>query len=173
MTMFVGEIFCLYAHFIMEYRAKKKRERTGAEDEGIKDALARGQIVEWNRLWFALPASLDVLTSTLLFAGLLYTDAAVYQMMRGGIPLMVALVSFIFLKRKLYRHHMTGLFLLVVGLVMVGTESILDSGSEMSNAILGIIFLICSFVTCGIQFAIEEKLFTKFYVDIIYIYIYR
>ena len=41
-------------------------------------------------------------------------------MMRGLIVVIVALMSVIFLKRRLYRHHWTAATLVVIGIVLVG-----------------------------------------------------
>jgi len=52
------------------------------------------------------------------------TPASVYQMMRGFVTVITALMSIIFLKKKQYRHHWTGLFLIVLALFEVGYVAI-------------------------------------------------
>jgi len=75
-------------------------------------------------LWLAIPASCDVCGSTLMFVALTMTSPSVYQMMRGLIVVITAIASIIFLKRKQYRHHWTGICLIVTGVFIVGYSSI-------------------------------------------------
>jgi uncharacterized membrane protein len=41
-------------------------------------------------------------------------------MMRGAIVIITSLMAFIFLKKKQYFHHIIGLFLIVIGIGLVG-----------------------------------------------------
>lgn len=50
--------------------------------------------------------------------------ASVWQMLRGATLVLVAIMSVFILKRKLYRHHLTGLFLVVAGSALVGYSAI-------------------------------------------------
>lgn len=52
-----------------------------------------------NPLWLAIPASCDVLGSTLSFFALSMCAASVYQMIRGIIVIIVAGMARIFLKK--------------------------------------------------------------------------
>lgn len=82
---------------------------------------------------YAIPAIFDTTGSTLNFFGLIHVTASVYQMMRTLMILLTTLFSKLFLRRKYYRHHLLGLWSIVVGLTLVGTFSYLDtkkSGSE-------------------------------------------
>lgn len=53
-----------------------------------------------NPLWLAIPASCDVCGSTLMFVALSMVSPSVYQMMRGLIVVITALLSIIFLGKK-------------------------------------------------------------------------
>mmetsp|Transcript_32670 Transcript_32670/g.31886 ORF Transcript_32670/g.31886 Transcript_32670/m.31886 type:complete len:330 (+) Transcript_32670:384-1373(+) len=93
--------------------------------------------------------------------------ASIYQMMRGAVVLVVALMAFIFLKRMQYRHHVTSLAVIVLGVFLVGLSSIIneDDSEEASNTGLGIMLIIISQIFVGIQFITEEKLFGDYYLD--------
>jgi uncharacterized membrane protein len=54
-------------------------------------------------------------------------------MLRGGVIVLVAFFSVIFLKRKLYAHHYLGMLFVITGVTMVGVSAILDSKSDDSN----------------------------------------
>jgi uncharacterized membrane protein len=51
-------------------------------------------------------------------------------MLRGGVIVLVALFSVLFLKRTLYSHHYLGMFLVITGVTMVGLSAILDASNE-------------------------------------------
>jgi drug/metabolite transporter (DMT)-like permease len=58
-------------------------------------------------------------------------DASVYQMMRGMIIIFTSLMSIMFLKRRLFRHHWSSLGTIFLGVFMVGLSSFLsDKGSD-------------------------------------------
>ena len=88
------------------------------------------------------------MASTLMFIALTMVDASVYQMMRGIIVVITALLAVIFLGRKQYRHHWTAIFLIVFGVAEVGYVAIKgaasDTEGESSNEVFGIILLLLS-----------------------------
>lgn len=54
-------------------------------------------------------------------------------MLRGGFIIIVALVSVFFLGRKLYRHHIFGLSLVIIGISLIGVAAV-TSGKEDSSS---------------------------------------
>lgn len=123
-----------------------------------------------NPLLLAIPATCDFMASTLMFIALTMVDASIYQMMRGIIVVIAALLSIIFLGRKLYRHHWTAIFLIVGGVAEVGYIAIAfpDAGGSTSsndNEVLGIMLLLLSQLFAGTMFIIEEKLLNQYYLD--------
>jgi drug/metabolite transporter (DMT)-like permease len=81
-----------------------------------------------NPLWLAIPGACDFFGSTTMFISLLMVPASVYQMLRGAIVIITAALAVIFLKKKQYRHHITSLFIIFLGLLIVGISSIENSG---------------------------------------------
>jgi uncharacterized membrane protein len=45
-------------------------------------------------------------------------------MMRGLIVVITAVMSIVFLKKKQYRHHLTGVILIITGVFLVGYVSV-------------------------------------------------
>lgn len=92
----------------------------------------------------AIPASCDVCGSTLTYVALVMVPASVYQMTKGFIVVIVALFSVIFLKRKQYRHHWTGVLLIVLGVFLVGLVSVQGSKKDGGSGteLFGIFLLI-------------------------------
>jgi len=74
----------------------------------------------WNLLLLALPSSCDIMGTTLVNVGLIMVPASIYQMVRGFLVVFVGLFSVIFLKRRLTISQWVGLFLVVLGVSLVG-----------------------------------------------------
>src|SRR6266516_31266 len=90
--------------------------------------------------------------------GLIYTTASVYQMLRGAVVLFTGSFSVLFLRHRLYAYHWFSLFLVVLGVSIVGMSSIFfpplkkvsnqtDSnsyakGSTTTEALIGVFFVL-------------------------------
>ncbi|PLN80783.1 hypothetical protein BDW42DRAFT_170153 [Aspergillus taichungensis] len=77
--------------------------------------------LEGSRIFLlAAPACCDIAGTTLMNVGLLFVAASIYQMTRGALVLFVGLFSVIFLHRKLYAYQWSALFVVVLGVALVG-----------------------------------------------------
>ncbi|KAL6713359.1 hypothetical protein ACLMJK_008824 [Lecanora helva] len=86
----------------------------------VPNADGRRELVGWRVILLAIPACCDIAGTTLMNAGLLFVAASIYQMTRGALVLFVGVFSVVFLKRKLYLYHWTALFVVVLGVAIVG-----------------------------------------------------
>ena len=123
-----------------------------------------------NPLLLAIPASCDFAGSTLMFIALTMCPPSVYQMMRGIITVITAMLSIIFLKKQQYRHHWVGLACIILGVAEVGYIAIAyESGDEESasggSVALGIILLLISQLFTGSMFIVEEHFIGDYYLD--------
>jgi hypothetical protein len=122
-----------------------------------------------NPFLLAIPAAFDFTASTLMFVALTMTPASVYQMMRGSVTVITAVLSMIFLKRKQYRQHWVGLACIVIALAMVGAVSIIYSDGEDSNVngsvALGIILILIAQFFAAALFIVEEYFIGDYYLD--------
>jgi len=75
-------------------------------------------------LLLALPACCDIAGTTLMNVGLLFVAASIYQMTRGALVLFVGLFSVIFLKRHMGGWKWASLFIVVLGVAIVGLAGI-------------------------------------------------
>ena len=91
---------------------------------------------------FAIPALFDLCGSTLVFIGLSLSTASIYQMMRGFIIVITCVYSSVFLKSKIFKHQVIGVFLTCLGLSIIGLSSIMTSSKSAKNPALGIFFTI-------------------------------
>lgn len=77
--------------------------------------------LEGSRIFLlAAPACCDIAGTTLMNVGLLFVAASIYQMTRGALVLFVGLFSVIFLHRKLHAYQWSALFVVVLGVALVG-----------------------------------------------------
>lgn len=135
--MFFGEFCCLGVYFIKTGCAKKEPDPEDPEQmvapasPGTKLAVESGMKTKVNPFLLAIPAAFDFCGSTLMFIGLSMCAASIYQMMRGAIVLITALMAFIFLGRKQYIHHLLSLLVIVIGVALVGVAS--QSGGDDSG----------------------------------------
>jgi drug/metabolite transporter (DMT)-like permease len=100
-------------------------------------------------------------------------------MLRGGIIVIIAIVSVLFLGRKLYRHHYLGLFMVIMGITLVGASAVLfpddkkdptpdpspnpDPTPQYENVSLGIIIMLISLLLQAGIFISEEVIMKKYY----------
>jgi drug/metabolite transporter (DMT)-like permease len=90
-------------------------------------------------------------------------------MLRGGVIAFTCLLSKIFLKTNVYSHHLLGIFVCIIGFVLVGLASVVSSDNESSadeksagGVILGIIMVAASLLVQASQFVYEEVLLSKY-----------
>ncbi|KFY37966.1 hypothetical protein V494_04578 [Pseudogymnoascus sp. VKM F-4513 (FW-928)] len=154
--MFIGEMGCwlvvglfsLYQRFFgdavaaedqgPDYHAIHEDEEEAAEaDEEslrnpatrvlVKDSEGRLQLKGWKVAMLALPATCDILGTTLMNAGFLFVVASVYQMTRGMLVIWVGIFSVVFLKKKLYFFQWSALATVVLGVTLVGLAGSLQA----------------------------------------------
>ena len=86
----------------------------------VPNTDSRQPLVGAKVLMLALPACCDITGTTLMNVGLLFVAASIYQMTRGALVLFVGLFSVLFLHRKLYLYQWSALFIVVIGVAIVG-----------------------------------------------------
>lgn len=123
----------------------------------VKIAATKGKKPYISEYWLAIPASMDYIAVPLMNFGLILVDASVYQMLRGGLIFITAMLSIIFLKARLHRHHWTALFFIIGGVTLVGVSSV-KSSHDSENVILGIVLIILSQIFSAFHWIIEEKI---------------
>lgn len=121
--MFIGELLCLVAYGVKELFKWRQRRRELVLMVDTAEEYKQGSIPtkrKINPFLLAIPASFDIIASTMMNIALTMVAASVYQMLRGMKVLVTAVLSIIFLKKKLYRHHWTSIAVIFIGLVLVG-----------------------------------------------------
>jgi drug/metabolite transporter (DMT)-like permease len=170
--MFFGELTCLPAYGVKKLIEKSKQQKAENPDlllsPGGQIAQKKALPTNINPMLIAIPASCDFLGSSLMFCALTMTPASVYQMMRGIIVVITCLMSVAFLGKKQYRHHWTGVIMIVFGVAWVGVVALAagyDNDSASGSMVVGIILLLISQCFAGTQFISEEILLGGYYLD--------
>lgn len=147
--MFIGEFMCLIAFRILI---------CSNGSEKVDKAKP------FNPIIFLLPALCDMTATSMMYIGLTWTYASVFQMLRGAVVIFTGILSVLFLKRKLYLYHWFGMVLVLAGLSLVGLASLI-TGDENKNApkpLLGDIIIIIAQFVVSIQMVVEEKFLSKY-----------
>lgn len=101
----------------------------------VPNAEDRRPLTGWKTLLLAIPACCDITGTTLMNVGLLFVAASIYQMTRGALVLFVGIFSVVFLKRKLFLYHWFSLFVVVLGVALVGLAGATFSGDKNPHSL--------------------------------------
>lgn len=94
-------------------------------------------------------------------------------MLRGGVVLVTAAFTVIFLKKPLFKHNYVGCVFVVIGIACVGmskyifppaSSSSSDDDDSSSMATVAIILVLISLISNGVHFVSEEKIFLKYHI---------
>lgn len=96
----------------------------------------------------------------LTFWGLQYTTAANSGLITSASPIIVALLAFFFLKEKLTRQHILGIFFVVLGLLFINLYPFLYDNTDGSGSIKGNMLILLA-VLCEALFSVLSKAVCK------------
>ncbi|KAG0687668.1 hypothetical protein C6P40_002037 [Pichia californica] len=185
LQMFVGELLCWIPFYIIKYYRKKSTiiindEETEASrlvndtTENVEDIVKVKTTIKRSPI-LALPAICDLLGTTIMNIGLLYTPVSIYQMTRGSVILIVGLMSVIFLQKKITKLEWISLIVVFFGVFLVGLSGYFDNGKsndEVMNAfgeviesldiIFGMVLIFMGITMTAIQFVVEEHILSHF-----------
>jgi len=128
--MFLGEMMCMVAFYILKCYKERKRQRELAylrlesnqlpteESEATRER-------SFNPFIFLPPALCDMTATSIQYIGLTLTYASSFQMLRGAVIIFTGILSVVFLRRRLEWFRWTGMILVIGGLVTVGLTDIL------------------------------------------------
>ncbi|QPG73470.1 hypothetical protein FOA43_000781 [Brettanomyces nanus] len=173
--MFIGEMLCWVPIIAskMTSRAKKivptNELRPLIGEHGVSGAQKIKIRGFRTSFWLAIPSTCDLLGTTLMNAGLLYTPLSIYQMTRGSLILFVGFFSVFLLKRTINRIEWSSLFLVFFGVFLVGLSGWLDNSTKITtsttkdtgNILLGMVLIISGIVFSALQFVAEEHILSK------------
>ncbi|ODQ79858.1 hypothetical protein BABINDRAFT_161534 [Babjeviella inositovora NRRL Y-12698] len=182
LQMFLGEVLCLLTYALLKLFTRHQVEQpTNARGRqhlsGVKTAI------------LAIPACCDILATTLMNVGLTMIPVSIYQMTRGSIILFVALFSVVFLRSRINRLEWTALFLVVLGVAIVGIAgssnepkkelndlaALVASGglrkfslkglSPLTQLVAGMVLILVAEIFTASQFVVEEFFLSRYTVE--------
>ncbi|KAK2856095.1 hypothetical protein Q5P01_004830 [Channa striata] len=147
--MFLGEFCCLAVFYILLCRDRRRPE----------PQMNPGQ--RFNPLLFFPPAMCDMTATSIMYVALNMTSASSFQMLRGAVIIFTGLLSVAFLGRRLAVNQWIGIFITILGLVIVGMADFFSSQKDdthkLSDIITGDLLIIMAQVIVSVQMVLEEK----------------
>ncbi|CAO3640483.1 unnamed protein product [Cunninghamella echinulata] len=132
-------------------------------------------------LLFWIPTLCDLTATTLMNVGLILTSASIYQMLRGAVVIFTGIFSYLFLHRKLRVFEWFSLFMVVLGVGIVGLSSVLIPQKQPSmnengdmieggndeldwHSFIGVLLVLGAQIFTATQFVVEEKILAHYQV---------
>ena len=152
--MFVGEMSCYYAFKIWYYlRVARKKDMSIFGPQ------------KFNPLVWAIPALCDVAGTSTMYLGLTWTYASSFQMLRGSVIIFTGILSVTFLGNKMKWYQWMGIFIVILGLAIVGTGDYVfftSGGMSKGMVLAGDLLIILAQGIAAIQATVEEKIIKKY-----------
>lgn len=156
--MFIGESSCLLVFKLIILYKTCKRKPIDIGDQ------------KFSPLVMLAPAMCDMCATSLMYMGLNLTYASTFQMLRGAVVIFTGLLSVAFLNRRLRVYQWWGIFLVFLGLIVVGLADVIAPPSDqksqnINNIITGDLLIIMAQIITASQMVIEEKFLSKYNVQ--------
>ncbi|XP_053301606.1 solute carrier family 35 member F6 [Pleuronectes platessa] len=150
--MFLGEFSCLAVFYLVLCHDRRRPE----------PKVNPGQ--SFNPLLFFPPAMCDMIATSIMYVALNMTSASSFQMLRGAVIVFTGLLSTAFLGRRLVPSQWLGIFITILGLVIVGLSDFLTGHRDehkLSEVITGDLLIIMAQIIVSVQMVLEEKFVYK------------
>lgn len=163
LQMFIGELGIYIVYYSM-YKAPwaRRKQYSAISESGLHGGPGEGLASLATTLYLAIPSVCDLLATTLMNVGLVYTPVSIYQMTRGAVVLFVAILSVLFLKRRIRRLEWIALILVSLGIAIVGYSGSSKTSSEKNEdpaaVVFGISLVLGAVALQAVQFVVEERI---------------
>jgi len=143
--MFLGEMMCMVAFYIVKWYRERKRQRElaylrlDANETSPNNVDEPVQETPFNPFIFLPPALCDMTATSIQYIGLTLTYASSFQMLRGAVIIFTGILSVIVLRRRLEWFRWAGMIFVIGGLVTVGVTDIIyqpDGKNTTDNHLL-------------------------------------
>ena len=81
-------------------------------------------------------------------------------MFRSSVVIFTATLAYLFLKKKLYRHHVASIILIIIGIVLGGISQLQLKGGNIS--VVGVVLVLVAQLFGSAGYVIEEKFLDDF-----------
>jgi drug/metabolite transporter (DMT)-like permease len=107
-----------------------------------------------------VPSICDLLCTLLLLVAQLYITASMWQMLRGSVVVITALLKSFLLKHRLRTHMWVGVGIIAVAMVCVALTSFFGAGDTDATSRdprIGVVLVLLGCLAQGVQYVFEEK----------------
>lgn len=156
LAMFTGMSVCI----LLDLPRRSRAPGTASERSPLLQNPAPEPASSQSVWIISIPTLFDLFATACGTTGLLYTTVSVYQMLRGAMLVWTALLSIVFLGRRLTRLNYAGIGLCVSGIALVGLANIWaeDNPRSRSDTVFGILVILLGQVLQAAQVVMEEFL---------------
>lgn len=156
LQMFIGELAIYIVYYVLNESRLSKRANYTPVEEPDETSPAPSFML-------AIPSVCDMLATTFMNVGLMYTPVSVYQMTRGAVVLFVAVLSVVFLQRRIRKLEWVSLLVVTLGIAIVGYSGSSTSSSpeDAGLVVVGISLIIVAVLFQAVQFVVEEKILSR------------
>lgn len=159
--MFLGMCASLPMHLMNEAaKRRRQKERSGGYQAVAQDLIPEKtpEVPRSTYFLLAIPSVFDLMATALAMFGLTYITVSVYQMLRGGAIVFVAILKHFVIGDRLAAFMWVGVALNVLSIVMVGlTASSGEEETSSGNPLIGVGLILLGAVVQSLQYAFEEK----------------
>ncbi|CDS13232.1 hypothetical protein LRAMOSA05410 [Lichtheimia ramosa] len=139
-----------------QQQQQQQQQATGGYGDHPDWAAATSRSTSsWALTWFIVPSACDLIATTLMNLGLVYSTASIFQMVRSSIVGFSAIFSLIFLSRRFLGHEWGA-----VAAILIGTTLIC-----MQDDWVGPAYLCVAQLFVAGQFVLEEYLMDRYRLD--------
>ncbi|KAI8093903.1 uncharacterized protein BX664DRAFT_330937 [Halteromyces radiatus] len=181
--IFIGEIMCIFGIQVIS-KASSWLDRSlldsvqgnRQQEENGNEWMINRTSWFWSGIWFIIPSACDLISTTMLNLGLIYSTPSIFQMMRSSIVGFSAVFSFLFLSRRFLGHEWVSVITILGGIVIITYYAAVSSSTggaapeqgtlgDNTHPWFGPLLLLFSQVFVACQFILEEYLMDRYQMD--------
>jgi len=156
--------------FIPIYYIQNKISNSEKNNDEIKslnkELTEEANIKSDLKLTYLIPPALCDLTSAIFLAlGLRFIPGSVFRMFTATGVIFTKINSVFILKNHFYRHHILAIFIVCIGLFLVGYATVSGLTINLTETIIGLVLTVSGMFFMSLQFTFEEKLMKKYNID--------
>lgn len=148
--MYLGQFLCIPLSNLF-------KTDSSTENKGKKDAVP---------YMFCIPSAFNCVATVLMFYGLSLCAVSICQILLVLLIVCSAVISLIYLKRKISLKEFIGIVIIIIGVALVGIAALTSTKVvKTPTYAIGVVFMILSTVFQSMQYIAEEKLFSIYNID--------
>ncbi|KAF4666520.1 hypothetical protein FOL47_004060 [Perkinsus chesapeaki] len=175
-VMFLGMAPGIIVYIAKVLRNKAKRHHS-AREPLLRSAEPKSMPFWKAALYCALPASFDMIGTTVGYIGLLYNSPSVFMMLRGSIIVFSAILSVACLHRKLNAQNWFGVIICATAVTIIGVSNLCAQDSKEVDSsttadvtsvglmAFGMLMILLSQFIQALQVVTEEKFMKDMTID--------